>query len=294
MELLSVREGDDGKPRLKPGKVSPMRTVPAHINRPPYAESGVAPSWMDQKEVHDAEGVKRMRASGRLAAEILRRAGEMVAPGVTTEEIDAAVHGWAIEAGAYPSPLNYGRFPKSVCTSVNECMCHGIPDSRPLRPGDILNIDVTVYLDGYHGDCSNMFTVGKTSDEARRLIDANREALDAAIAVCGPGVKFSEIGAAIERVARDRKVTLSKDFVGHGVGKVFHASPAVLPHRNRDPFVMEVGQTFTIEPIFTLGSARHKIWKDDWTAVTTDGSWAAQHEHTLLITKDGVEILTKE
>lgn len=236
LQLLKVRGAQQEKGRLKPGKVGPPRPVPDSIPRPPYAATGEGPQrrrirprqcgamqsfilnyhasspatgenppFGKDPEVHDAAGIVKMRASGRLTASVLRRAGELVKPGVTTDAIDAAVHGWIVEAGAYPSPLNYGRFPKvkapcpwrrrqrhasapvtfpssatpfalpqSVCTSVNECLCHGIPDSRPLEEGDIINIDVTVYLDGYHGDCSNMFVVGKCSADAQRLIDANR------------------------------------------------------------------------------------------------------------------------
>ena len=199
-ELLKVKGGGgDDPPRLTPGVVSPQKTVPDHIPKPPYADSGVNPPFNDGPEIHDTAGIAHMRASCALAADVLRRAGSLVRPGVTTEAIDEAVHAWIIEAGAYPSPLNYGRFPKSVCTSVNECMCHGIPDSRELREGDIINIDVTVYLDGYHGDCSNMFTVGKVSEQHQKLIDANREALEAAIAVCKPNAPFKDIGAAISK-----------------------------------------------------------------------------------------------
>lgn len=270
-----------------------MLPVPDSIPLPPYAKSGEMPPWCSDPEIQDEAGIEKMRASGNLAARVLMMAGSMVKPGVTTDEIDRAVHKMVIENGAYPSPLNYGKFPKSVCTSVNECMCHGIPDSRPLEEGDIVNIDVTVYLDGHHGDCSRMFFCGEVSEDARRLCEKNREALEAAIAICGPGVPFKEVGKAVGKVAKPAKLAVNKDFVGHGVGKVFHASPAVYPVSNPfQPEVMQVGQTFTIEPIFTLGTDKYKMWKDDWTAVTRDGSWAAQHEHTLLITKDGVEILT--
>ncbi|CAG9467397.1 unnamed protein product [Pedinophyceae sp. YPF-701] len=269
-----------------------MLKVPDNIAKPPYADTGVSPPWSSDIEVHDAEGIKKMRASGKLAAEVLTMAGTMVKAGVTTDEIDRAVHKMIVDAGAYPSPLNYGNFPKSVCTSINECMCHGIPDSRPLQDGDIMNIDVTVYLDGHHGDCSRMFYCGAVSDAAKRLCDVNRLALEEAIKVCGPGVPFREIGAAIEKVAKKHKLSINRDFVGHGVGKVFHASPAVYPCRNMDPAKMQLNQTFTIEPIFTLGSDRYRMWDDKWTAVTRDGSLAAQHEHTLLITENGAEILT--
>lgn len=269
-----------------------MREVPAHIPRPPYADSGMLPDWDRTPQIHDAAGIEKMRAAGKLAAQVLEMAGGMVAPGVTTEEIDAAVHKMTIEAGAYPSPLNYGRFPKSVCTSVNECICHGIPDSRALRNGDIINIDVTVYLDGYHGDTSRMFYVGEVSPAARQLCEATKEALNAAIKVCGPGVPIKSIGAAIQAVGDRHKYGVVKVFVGHGVGKVFHAWPHVAHHRNNEPGVMQKGMTFTIEPMFTAGRTQERYWADEWTAVTADGSLSAQWEHTLLVTDSGVEILT--
>ena len=196
-------------------------------------------------------------------------------------------------AGAYPSPLNYGRFPKSVCTSVNECICHGIPDSRPLRDGDILNVDVTVFLDGHHGDTSRMVGVGQVSPEAQRLMDATKASLDAAIAICGPGVPVNRIGGEIQKVADAAGFGVVRDFVGHGVGRVFHAAPTVVHYKNRDNSGrMQVGQTFTIEPMLTEGSTRARFWSDEWTAVTADGGLSAQYEHTLMITHDGVEILT--
>lgn len=234
-----------------------------------------------------------MRASCKLAARVLRHAGTLVRPGVTTDEIDAAVHQMIVDAGAYPSPLNYGKFPKSVCTSVNECLCHGIPDARPLRDGDIVNVDVTCYLDGYHGDTSAMFLVGDSpSPVARRLVDATREALDAAIAVCGPDVPVKSIGDAVVAVAAKHKFQVSRDFIGHGVGKLFHARPHVMHTKNSERDRMSPGMTFTIEPILTEGSPRMLEWKDGWTVVTADGSLAAQCEHTILITNDGAEVLT--
>eukprot|EP00890_Picochlorum_soloecismus_P002910 jgi/Picsp_1/361/NSC_00359-R2_methionine aminopeptidase len=295
-ELLSMKSSknkkNDDRPALKPGAVSPAHGVPAHIPRPPYAESGVMPPWDTRPQIHSPENLEKMRAACKLAANVLNHAGSLVKPGVTTEEIDRAVHQATIEAGAYPSPLNYGKFPKSVCTSVNECICHGIPDSRPLREGDIVNIDVTVYLNGYHGDTSRMFKVGKVSEEASRLCTATTEALTAGISVCGPGAKFSAIGDAIQTVADSYKYSLSKAFVGHGVGSVFHSYPHILHYRNYEPGVMEPGMTFTIEPMLCEGSAKEKFWKDNWTAVTIDGGLSAQQEHTILITDDGCEILT--
>lgn len=233
-----------------------------------------------------------MRAAGRLAAQVLEYAAGLAKAGTTTDAIDKAVHQMILDNNAYPSPLNYGKFPKSVCTSINECICHGIPDDRLLQSGDIMNIDVTVYLDGYHGDTSRMVYVGDVSPEAQRLCEVTRSALEAAIKVCGPGVPFKEIGAAIEDVAKKNKLGVVKDFVGHGVGRVFHASPHVLHYKNNEPDVMQVGQTFTIEPMLSLGSTKVRMWKDKWTATTMDYSLSAQYEHTLLITKNGVEILT--
>ncbi|KAF8072774.1 MAP1D [Scenedesmus sp. PABB004] len=282
---------------LAPAAVSPERAVPPHIARPPYALGGAVQGGLQcglsrRPEVHDAEGVAAMRAAGRLAARALRLAGALVAPGVSTDAIDAAVHEYVVAAGAYPSPLRYHGFPKSICTSVNEVVCHGIPDARPLAEGDVVNVDVTAYLGGHHGDTNATFYVGEPAPAVAELVEATRAALDAGIAVCGPGVPFRAIGHAIHRVADAAGLGLVRDFVGHGIGRAFHAAPAVLHHRNVRPGAMEVGQTFTIEPILTLGGARHTTWRDGWTVVTADGSYAAQFEHTLLVTHDGVEVLT--
>ncbi|GJP34525.1 hypothetical protein CLOM_g18962 [Closterium sp. NIES-68] len=281
------------KAPLKQGNLSPTRPVPPHIPRPPYADSGVAPPWTMDPQVHGEEGIRRMREAGELAARVRDHAGTLVKPGVTTDEIDRVVHEMIIEAGAYPSPLNYAGFPKSVCTSVNECICHGIPDSRPLQDGDIINIDVTVYLNGYHGDTSKTFFCGNVSKPAQKLVQVTEEALDAAIALCGPDVEFKKIGHAIHAVADKHGYGVVRKFIGHGVGSVFHAGPAVLHYRNNEPGRMQVGQTFTIEPMFTMGGVRDVMWDDGWTAVTADGTLTAQFEHTLLITDTGVEVLTK-
>lgn len=309
---------DDGRAPLKPGTVSPPGDVPAHIPKPSWADTGKMPPWDPNPQIHTPENLEKMRASCKLAAEVLNLAGSLVKPGVTTEEIDRAVHEACINAGAYPSPLNYGNFPKSVCTSVNECICHGIPDSRKLQEGDIVNIDVTVYLNvrsssasfvthtgrimglivimctlqGYHGDTSRMFKVGKVSEGASRLCTATTEALMSAINLCAPGVRFAEIGKAIQKVADSYGYTSSRSFVGHGVGTVFHAYPHILHYRNNEPGVMQPGMTFTIEPMLCEKSAKEKFWKDNWTAVTADGGLSAQQEHTILITEDGHEILT--
>uniref|UniRef100_A0A7S3QMP3 Methionine aminopeptidase n=2 Tax=Dunaliella tertiolecta TaxID=3047 RepID=A0A7S3QMP3_DUNTE len=233
-----------------------------------------------------------MRAACKLAAQVLDFAGTLVQPGTTTDQIDKAVHKMIIDNGAYPSPLNYGRFPKSVCTSVNECVCHGIPDDRPLQEGDIINIDVTVYLDGYHGDTSRMFFAGTPSPEARRLCEVTQMALNEAIQLCGPGVPYNKIGKAIHHIADNHYYGVIKEYVGHGVGRRFHSAPTINHTRNNLPGNMQLWQTFTIEPMLVQGQPKCDTWKDEWTVVTRDGGLAAQYEHTVLITPGGVEILT--
>ena len=281
-----------GRARLTKGKVSAKRHVPPEIPRPPYAESGFLPDMSERPQIHDAEGIERMRASGLLAAQVLDYAESLVKPGVTTDFIDRKVHEMTIDNGAYPSPLNYGGFPKSVCTSLNECICHGIPDSTELQDGDIINIDVTVYLNGYHGDTSRTVRVGKTSAEVDALIDATDKCLMAAISVVEPGAPVRKIGAVIHALADEMGYGVVEKFVGHGVGREFHSGPTVRHHRNNDAGVLRVGQTFTIEPMLTIGKTADAMWKDGWTAVTKDGKWTAQCEHTLLVTETGVEILT--
>ncbi|CAN0883833.1 Methionine aminopeptidase 1D, chloroplastic/mitochondrial [Linum grandiflorum] len=279
--------------RLQPGKLSPRRPVPDHILKPTYVNSAQSPGISSGPEVHHQKGIECMRASGRLAAQVLQYAGSLVKPGVKTDEIDDAVHQMIIENGAYPSPLGYGGFPKSVCTSVNECICHGIPDSRELEDGDIINIDVTVYLDGYHGDTSATYFCGNVGDNARNLVQVTKECLDKAIAICAPGVELKKIGKAIHDHADKHRYGVVRTFVGHGVGQVFHADPVVLHYRNREGGRMQLNQTFTIEPMLTMGSINPVMWDDDWTVVTEDGSLSAQFEHTILITEGGAEILTQ-
>ncbi|PPS00855.1 hypothetical protein GOBAR_AA19808 [Gossypium barbadense] len=290
----NLDEVPDGKRKcLRPGKLSPRRPVPNHIKKPPYVKTRMAPGIASGPEVHDLKGIEHMRASGRLAAQVLNYAGTLVKPGITTDEIDEAVHQMIIDNGAYPSPLGYGGFPKSVCTSVNECICHGIPDSRPLEDGDIINIDVTVYLNGYHGDTSATFFCGDVSEKARNLVKVTKESLDKAISICAPGVEFKKIGKTIHDHADKFGYGVVRQFVGHGVGRVFHADPVVLHFRNNDGGRMVLNQTFTIEPMLTIGSINPVMWDDDWTVVTEDGSLSAQFEHTILITEDGAEILTQ-
>lgn len=290
-ELLKTRKARRPPP-LRRGRVSPPLPVPDHIPKPPYVGSSVLPEISKEHQIHDEEGIARMRAAGELAARVLEFAGTLVRPSVTTNEIDKAVHQMIIDAGAYPSPLGYGRFPKSVCTSVNECMCHGIPDSRQLQNGDIINIDVTVYLNGYHGDTSKTFLCGDVSNAVKRLVEVTEECLERGIALCKDGASFKKIGKRISEHAEKYGYGVVERFVGHGVGTVFHSEPLILHHRNDSPGFMVEGQTFTIEPILTMGSTECITWPDNWTTVTADGSPAAQFEHTILITRTGAEILT--
>ncbi|MCD9644778.1 Methionine aminopeptidase 1D, chloroplastic/mitochondrial [Datura stramonium] len=297
-DLLFNRRNVDELPntnrkRLRPGQISPPRPVPEQIQRPPYVKSRKPPGIGSGSEVHDRKGIEKMRASGRLAAQVLQYAGTLVKPGIMTDEIDQAVHQMIIDNGAYPSPLGYGGFPKSVCTSVNECICHGIPDSRPLEDGDIINIDVTVYLNGYHGDTSATFFVGSVDEEAKNLVQVTKECLDKAISICAPGVEFNKIGKTIHDLADKHRYGVVQQFVGHGVGRAFHSDPVILHYRNNDRGRMVLNQTFTIEPMLTIGSINGVIWDDDWTVVTEDGSLSAQFEHTILITEDGAKILTQ-
>jgi len=240
------------------------------------------------------EDIAGIRKAARAAREVLDLAGQAVKAGVTTDEIDELVHTETIKRGGYPSPLNYCDFPKSVCTSINEVVCHGIPCTRTkLKPGDIVNVDVTVFLDGYHGDCSETFCVGEVDDEAKRLIKTTYKAWQAAIAICKPGVPYSHIGGVIEEIAQAEGYSSTRNFCGHGVGKTFHTNPTVLHYKNKqNNGVMAEGHVFTIEPMINEGVAQNVMWKDKWTATTKDGKRSAQFEHTLLITKDGVEPLT--
>jgi methionyl aminopeptidase len=278
--------------RVLPGTVSPRRTVPEEIDRPDYAERG-RPLMADEPMVKSDDVLARLRVAGRVAAEVLRVTGEAIRAGVTTDELDAICHTATVERGAYPSPLNYHGYPKSLCTSVNEVICHGIPDSRPLSEGDIVNLDVTVYLDGVHGDTNATFAVGEVDAESRRLITVTRECLERGIEAVVPGRPINEIGRAIERHADAAGFGVVRAYCGHGIGEVFHSRPQI-PHYYEPSAdtIMEPGMTFTIEPMITAGTWRHVAWDDGWTAVTADGRRTAQFEHTLLVTPTGVEVLT--
>jgi methionyl aminopeptidase len=278
--------------QLEPGALSPWRTVPAEIPRPDYAETG-DPVRRPESRVKSPEVIERMRRACQAAAEVLEIGAAAIAPGVTTDAIDAIVHQAYIDRGGYPSTLNYRGYPKSLCTSVNEVICHGIPDDRALRDGDIVNLDVTIFLDGVHGDTNATFFVGNVDDASSRLVDVTRECLARGIAAVKPGRPFSDIGRAIEDHATANRYEVVRAFVGHGIGEQFHTDLQI-PHYFEPRFtaIMETGMIFTIEPMISMGTGQHRIWSDDWTAVTADGSRTAQFEHTVLVTNDGVEILT--
>ena len=275
------------------GEISPYRPVPAHIARPSYADTGRVERW-DEPRVKSPEIIGRMRHSGKVAAEILRLAGAMVAPGVTTDEIDVYVHDLTIERNAYPSPLNYHGYRKSVCTSVNEVICHGIPDSRALRDGDIINIDVTAYLGGVHGDTNATFFVGDVDPESRKLVQVTEECMWKGIEAVRPDRPVSDIGKAIEDHAKKFRYGVVKAFVGHGIGEQFHTDIQILHYADTrgSSTIMRPGMTFTIEPMINLGTWQHRMWDDDWTAVTADGKRTAQFEHMILVTDDGFDVLT--
>jgi methionyl aminopeptidase len=278
--------------RVRPGRVGSPRPVPPHIPRPDYADTG-APQRRPESPVKTADVIARMRAAGRVAAEVLAEAVAAVGPGVTPDALDAVVHAACLAKGAYPSPLNYHGYPKSLCTSVNEVICHGIPDDRPLADGDIVNLDVTVFLDGVHGDTNATVPVGQVDAASRALVRVTRECLELGLAAVRPGRPLSDIGRAIEDHATRHGYGVVRAFVGHGIGEQFHGPPSV-PHYF-DPaatMVMEPGMTFTIEPMITMGTWRHVMWDDGWTAVTADGGRTAQFEHTLVVVEDGAEVLT--
>lgn len=280
--------------KVLPGVVSPRRAVPAGFAAPDYAATG-NPRPSDEPMVKPSDVVERMRVAGRVAAEVLAVTGAAVAPGVTTDELDDISHRAYLERGAYPSTLNYHGYPKSICTSVNEVICHGIPDDRPLAEGDIVNIDVTAYIGGVHGDTSATFLVGGVDEESRRLVRVTWECRERGIEAVRPGRPISDIGRAIEAHAGAHRYGVVRSFVGHGIGGRFHMAPSV-PHYYdpRASTVMQPGMTFTVEPMITLGSWREKMWDNGWTAVTSDGRRTAQFEHMLVVTDDGVEVLTPE
>jgi methionyl aminopeptidase len=279
---------------IRPGSISGRRTVPASIARPHYVDAPTGtPADYDDEMVKDADTIARMRRAGRIAADALVEVGRHVAPGITTDDLDAIGHEYLISHGAYPSTLGYKGFPKSLCTSVNEVICHGIPDSRPLEDGDVVKVDITAFVDGVHGDTCATFFAGNAGQEVRDLGERTREAMLRGINAVRPGRPISVIGRVIESYAKRFGYGVVRDYTGHGVGPSFHTKPTILHYDEpRARTVLEPGMTFTIEPMLTLGGYDWVIWDDDWTVLTKDGSWAAQWEHTIVVTDDGAEILT--
>jgi len=283
---------------LRPGNISHMRQVPNNIERPDYAETGEpigerlikSTSMIDIKTPNQIE---KMRRVCRLAREVLDIAGKAAQVGITTDEIDKIVHNATIDRGAYPSPLNYRGFPKSCCTSVNEVICHGIPDSRQLQNGDILNIDITVYYDGYHGDVNETYLIGDVNDDTKKLVNTTYEALEKAIDIVKPGTLYRDIGTVISKYINRTSFSIVRNYCGHGIGKLFHTIPNI-PHydKNKTVGVMKPGHIFTIEPMINMGTYRDCLWPDKWTSTTLDGKPSAQFEHTILVTQTGYEILT--
>jgi methionyl aminopeptidase len=277
---------------LIPGTISPERPVPASIARPEYVGKK-APKKYSGSDVQTAETIEKMRVAGRIAAQALAEVGKNVAPGVTTDELDRIGHEFLLDHNAYPSTLGYRDFPKSLCASLNEVICHGIPDSNVIQDGDICNIDITAYINGVHGDTNATFLAGNVDEESRLLVERTEESLKRAIAAVKPGRSINVIGRVIESYAKRFNYGVVRDFTGHGISTTFH-SGLIIPHYDTEHFDTEIkeGMTFTIEPMLTLGTHTWDMWDDDWTVVTKDRLRSAQFEHTLVVTADGAEILT--
>jgi len=278
---------------LIPGRISPKLDVPASIPRPEYVGKA-APSKFTGSNIKTPEQIEKIRHSGKIAAQAIELVGQNAKPGITTDELDKIAHKFLIDNGAYPSTLGYRGYPKSICSSLNEVICHGIPDDTVLEDGDILNIDITAYIDGFHGDSNQTFLVGEVKPEVADLVERTREALARGIAVVAPGRSVNLIGRAIESYAKRFNYGVVRDFTGHGIGEAFH-SGLIIPHYDSAPKYsdeMEVGMVFTIEPMLTLGTYQWDMWADGWTVVTKDKSITAQFEHTLVVTETGADILT--
>lgn len=279
--------------RLTPGTLSPQLAVPTTIPRPEYVGKP-APTPFTGSEINDPETIDRIRVAARIAAQALELVGKHAVPGVTTDELDRIGHEFMCDNNAYPSTLGYRGFPKSLCTSLNEVICHGIPDSTVLIDGDILNVDVTAYIGGVHGDNNATFAIGDIAEEDALLIERTREALNRGIKAVRPGREVNVIGRVIEKYAKRFGYGVVRDYTGHGVGRSFH-SGLIIPHYDSAPeyaTVIEPGMVFTIEPMLTLGTHDWVTWDDGWTVLTADNSRTAQFEHTILVTETGTEILT--
>ena len=278
---------------LQPGEISPMRIVPNSIPRPEYVGKKV-PSKHRGSDVQSTETIEKMRIAGSIAAGALAEVGANVAPGITTDELDRIGHEYLLDHHAYPSTLGYRGFPKSLCASLNEVICHGIPDSTVVQDGDICNIDITAFINGVHGDTNATFLAGNVDTESKLLVERTEESLKRAIAAVRPGRPINVIGRVIESYAKRFNYGVVRDFTGHGISTTFH-SGLIVPHYDTEHFdtIMQEGMTFTIEPMLTLGTHTWDMWADDWTVVTKDRLRSAQFEHTLVVTADGAEILTK-
>ncbi|RSH79262.1 Methionine aminopeptidase 1 [Apiotrichum porosum] len=279
--------------------LSERRVVPSHIPRPDYADHPQGASACEAVrergvKILNKEEIDGMRRVCRLAREVLDIVASHIKVGVTTDELDRICHEACIERDSYPSPLNYAKFPKSICTSVNEVICHGIPDARPLQDGDIVNLDVTLFHGGFHGDLNATYPVGKCDQESLDLIAATKKSMEEAIAICKPGVPYREIGNKIEEIIKPLGYSIVRRYTGHGIHNLFHCNPNIVHYANsKTPGRMEAGQVFTIEPMINMGTANLDHWRDDWTAVTLDGQRSAQFEETILITETGAEMLTR-
>ncbi|KAF1329696.1 Methionine aminopeptidase, type i, partial [Globisporangium splendens] len=292
--MLLKRLFSSARAPVRAGQVSPRRAVPSHIAHPPYAANGGMSNLKPFIPILDKAQQQKLRTACALARDILAFSKPLVQPGVTTDEIDRIVHEEILRCNAYPSPLNYGGFPKSLCSSVNEIVVHGIPDSRELKDGDIVNIDISVFVDGFHGDTSQTFLVGENVDETgKRLVEVTNKALMGAIEeCCKPRNRFSAIGAFIQELVESEGFSVNREYTGHGIGQEFHSLPFILHHQNGEPGYMLPGMAFTVEPAVCEGKPDILHWDDGWTVATVDGKRSAQAEHTVLITHDGVEILT--
>ncbi len=244
--------------------------------------------------IKSAEEIEKMRVSGRLAADVLRMIEPHVEPGVTTQQLNDICHDFMVnQQQVVPAPLNYRGFPRSICTSVNDVVCHGIPNDKKLKSGDIINIDITVIKDGYHGDTSRMFQVGETSIQAKRISQIAYDCMKIGIEMIKPGIQLGDIGYGIQKYAERESCSVVREYCGHGIGKVFHEDPQVLHYgKPGTGLVLEAGMTFTIEPMINIGERKVKLLQDNWTVKTKDRSLSAQWEHTNLVTDDGFEILT--
>jgi methionyl aminopeptidase len=284
---------DDKTGFLTPGVISKTLTVPSAIVKPEYVGKPAPAEWTGG-HTKTPEQIEKIRAAGKIAARAIALVGENAKPGVTTDELDKIAHEFMVSEGAYPSTLGYRGFPKSCCTSLNEVICHGIPDDTVLKDGDILNVDITAYKDGFHGDSNFTFLIGNVAEEVVQLVERTKQSLDRAIAAVMPGRPINVIGRTIESYAKRFNYGVVRDFTGHGIGEAFH-SGLVIPHFDAAPNysnTMEVGMVFTIEPMLTLGTHEWDLWKDNWTVTTKDKSITAQFEHTLVVTESGAEILT--